>query len=358
MNIKKMMLISILLAILTIGAVSASEDVDDALTVEDGGVDDVSTSVEDDGAILEDDGDNTNPENPQVEVKKEDFNVEIKNQFNLSDEDDYAISYSCSNNVSEGIIYVSVNNEEFIEKFDISQETIKLNNNDLYFRGFYEYFIDVYYCAPGVEGTDGLKLASGTVNVIKNLEKNDFEMFYDDGQIVDLRKNNIIFYSNTVVNGTFIVTTDKGQEYQYKLEKFTYDYVDIEKLGITEKGTYEINVKFTSDDGIELDLATFTITVKKAGVIKLTLKKVKVKKSAKKLVLTATLKINGKNAKKGTKVTFKFNGKTYKARTNAKGVAKVTIKKKVLKKLKVGKKVKYQVSYGKKTVKRTVKVKR
>ncbi|MBQ8016990.1 MAG: hypothetical protein IJ258_02685 [Methanobrevibacter sp.] len=115
---------------------------------------------------------------------------------------------------------------------------------------------------------------------------------------------------------------------------------------------------------------TFDITVKQASapaktpaktqaktVVSLTLKTVKVKKSAKKLVLQATLKIN-KKAKKGLKVIFKFNGKKYTAKTNKKGVAKVTIKKKVLKKLKVGKKVKYQVSYGKKTVKKTAKVKK
>ena len=107
---------------------------------------------------------------------------------------------------------------------------------------------------------------------------------------------------------------------------------------------------------------SFTVTKKpvtpaKKTKIKLTLKKVKVKKSAKKLVLRATLKINGK-AVKGKKITFKFKGKKYKAKTNKKGVAKVTIKKKVLKKLKVGKKVKYQATYGKVTKKYTVKVKR
>jgi hypothetical protein len=95
-----------------------------------------------------------------------------------------------------------------------------------------------------------------------------------------------------------------------------------------------------------------------ATKITLTLKKVKVKKSAKKLVLRATLKINGKYAKKGTKVVFKFKGKKYTAKVKAKGVAKVTIKKKVLKKLKVGKKVKYQVSYGKTVKKLSVKVKK
>jgi hypothetical protein len=95
----------------------------------------------------------------------------------------------------------------------------------------------------------------------------------------------------------------------------------------------------------------------KATIIKLNLKKVKVKRSAKKLIIKATLRINGKLVK-GKKLTFKFNKKVYKAKTNKKGVAKITIKKKVLKKLKVGKKVRYQVRYGKKTVKRTVKVKK
>ena len=91
--------------------------------------------------------------------------------------------------------------------------------------------------------------------------------------------------------------------------------------------------------------------------LKLTLKKVTVKKSAKKLVLTAKL-TKGKTLIKGKKITFKFKGKTYKAKTNKKGVAKVSIKKSVLKKLKVGKKVKYQAKYGKLTKKVTVKVKK
>ena len=133
-----------------------------------------------------------------------------------------------------------------------------------------------------------------------------------------------------------------------------------------------VSVKVSSDENDTFLAGTagtiFNVTAKQdsgsgdkkpvATKITLTLKKVKVKKSAKKLVLSATLKINGKYAKKGTKVVFKFKGKKYTAKVKAKGVAKVTIKKKVLKKLKVGKKVKYQVSYGKKTVKKTVKVKK
>ena len=89
-----------------------------------------------------------------------------------------------------------------------------------------------------------------------------------------------------------------------------------------------------------------------------TLKSVTVKRSAKKLTLQATLgKVNGKYLK-NKKITFKFNGKKYTAKTDKKGVAKVTIKSSVLKKLKVGKKVTYQATYSKDTVKKTVKVKK
>lgn len=100
--------------------------------------------------------------------------------------------------------------------------------------------------------------------------------------------------------------------------------------------------------------ASKKVTVKQV----LTLNKVTVKKSAKKLVLTVKLnKVNGKY-RVGKKITFKFNGKKYIARTNSNGVAKCTIKSSELKKLKVGKKVTYQATYLSDTVKTTVKVKR
>ena len=111
-------------------------------------------------------------------------------------------------------------------------------------------------------------------------------------------------------------------------------------------GTYKIKITALGKS------VTKTITVKHLVI----LKTVAVKKSAKKLVLQASLgKVNGKYIEKKT-VTFKFNGKTYKAKTNFKGVAKVTIKSNVLKKLKVGKKVSYQATYLKDTFKKTAKV--
>ena len=83
----------------------------------------------------------------------------------------------------------------------------------------------------------------------------------------------------------------------------------------------------------------------------LTLKTIKIKKSSK-LVLKASLK----KSIKGKKVTFKFKGKKYTAKTNKKGIAKVVIKKSVLKKLKVGSKVTVKATYLKDTVKKSIKI--
>ena len=165
---------------------------------------------------------------------------------------------------------------------------------------------------------------------------------------------NAIFSGNVTVtiankNYTVSVVNGKGTINVAGLAANTYTATAI----FAASGIFAYSEKTTS-----FTVAKKPVTpAKKADKIKLTLKKVKVKKSAKKLVLRATLKINGKAAK-GKKIIFKFKGKKYKAKTNKKGVAKVTIKKKVLKKLKVGKKVKYQATYGKVTKKYTVKVKK
>jgi hypothetical protein len=90
--------------------------------------------------------------------------------------------------------------------------------------------------------------------------------------------------------------------------------------------------------------------------LKLVKKTVKVKKG-KKLVLKAKLKWSNGKAIKGKIIKFKFKGKTYKAKTNSKGIAKVTIKAKVTKKLKKGKKYAYSAKYLTNIVKGKVKVK-
>ena len=121
-------------------------------------------------------------------------------------------------------------------------------------------------------------------------------------------------------------------------------------------GTYTATVTFAANKIFKYSQKSVKFKVKR-NVYKLGLSKVTVKRSAKKLIIKATLRINGKLAK-GKKLKFKFGKKAYTAKTNKKGLATITIKRNILKSLKVGKSLRYQVSYGKKVVKRTVKVKK
>lgn len=143
-----------------------------------------------------------------------------------------------------------------------------------------------------------------------------------------------------------------GQKVTIKIGSKTYS-VKTNKKGVATFKITQLPGKYTMKITYKGKSVSRQLIVKQT----LTLKKVTVKKSAKKLVLTATFK-KGKTPVKGKKITFKFKGKKYTAKTNKKGVAKVTIKKSVLKKLKVGKKITYTATYSKNTVKKTVKVKR
>ena len=138
---------------------------------------------------------------------------------------------------------------------------------------------------------------------------------------------------NFTINGkTYTRTTDSNGVAKIKITQLPKKYtIKTTYNGITYKNT---------------------VTVKQV----LTASKVTIKKSSKKLVLKAKLKINGKLIK-GKKITFKFKGKTYKVKTTKKGIAKKTLKKNVIKKLKKGKKYKVKVTYSKTSIKTKVIVK-
>ena len=175
-------------------------------------------------------------------------------------------------------------------------------------------------------------------------------------------------YEPKIIAGNVNVIYSSGSSYTIKV----YGTDGKLKNGATVKITGKISKTLTTKNGAatfkitqvpgtyKIKITSLGKTVTKTITVKhvVSLKKVTVKKSAKKLVLQATLsKINGKYLSKKT-VTFKFNGKTYKAKTDSKGIAKVTIKSSVLKKLKVGKKVTYQATYLKDTVKNTAQIKK
>lgn len=171
------------------------------------------------------------------------------------------------------------------------------------------------------------------------LTMNPVTVYYTDSATMKVK---VVDSYGKIVKGKYVTFYVNGK----KVKSVKTDKKGFAAIKLTKKpGTY--SVKATYKGGV----VTKKLTVRHL----VTLKTVKVKKSSRKLVLKVTLK-KGKKALKYKRVTFKFNGKTYKVKTNKKGVAKITIKKKTLKKLKVGKKVTYQATYLKDTVKKTAKV--
>lgn len=205
-------------------------------------------------------------------------------------------------------------------------------------------------------------LKSGDHNITANYSGDDFEVEEVCTSVyvpvpLTIKANNLaVYYTDNAKYKVKIMRGSEGESYIYatiKVGKKTIEAYANEngvatfKLPKLKPGKYKMTI---TCGGVKL---TKTLTVKQI----LTLKTVKIKKSAKKLVLTATLK-KGKTPIKYKWVSFKFKGKTYKAKTDKKGIAKVTIKKSVLKKLKVGKKYSYKVSYLKTSISRSAKVKK
>ena len=226
--------------------------------------------------------------------------------------------------------------------------------------------VDKYATVNLVHGSAKVSLAGlddGVIDVWVTFQINglDFEESYEiEVNGVPARiagsKNIKMTYGTDKIHKVTVYTTsgkfaEEGEYVEIKIGKKTFDTA-VGKNGVVKfkipksiaPGKYKIKTVYENK------------AVQSKIVIKhlLKLKKAKVKSSAQKLVLKATLKKGMKNKK----VIFKFNGKKIKAKTNKKGVAKAVVKNKILKKLKVGKKVKYSATYMKDTVKKSVKVKR
>ena len=158
-------------------------------------------------------------------------------------------------------------------------------------------------------------------------------------------------YDNIPLANKMITFKFKGKTYTAKTDKNGIAKVTIKKNVIKK---LKAGGKYTAEISYLHDTIKTTVKVKQLISSK---KIVTVKKNAKKLVLKATLK-DGKKSLKNKKITFKFNGKTYNAKTNKKGIAKVTINKNVINKLKVGKKYSVKIAYLTNVLKTSVNVKK
>jgi hypothetical protein len=184
---------------------------------------------------------------------------------------------------------------------------------------------------------------TATTTIVKRLiENKDITMDFVDGTYYTVRA--IGDDGKPVGEGEFVDIYVHTIHYSCKTNKDGYARLKIN----LNPGKYTITAEYKNTK------VSNKLVVKQT--LKLVKKTVKVKKG-KKLVLKAKLKWSNGKAIKGKIIKFTFKGKTYKAKTNSKGIAKVTIKKKVTKKLKKGKKYAYSAKYLTNIVKGKVKVK-
>ena len=181
------------------------------------------------------------------------------------------------------------------------------------------------------------------VTIVKRLVENkDVTMDFYSGKYFVVRA--IGDDGKPVGEGEFVDIFVNSRHYSVRTDKNGYAKLKIE----LNPNTYKVVAEYKKTK------VTNKLVVKQT--LKLVKSTVKVKKG-KKLVLQAKLKWSNGKAIKGKKIVFKLNGKKYTAKTNSKGIAKVTIKGKVTKKLKKGKKYKFTATYVTNTVKGKVKVK-
>jgi len=185
------------------------------------------------------------------------------------------------------------------------------------------------------------EIAKNSIKIIPRIVGSNIEMGYFDGTNYKVK----VYDKTGKLAG-------KNQIVTIKLNKKTY------KVKTNSKGIATLKLPNT------LIPKEYTLTAIYAGKtikntikVKQTLKtkSITIKKTSK-LVLKATLKTIKNKAIKNMKISFKFKGKSYTAKTNTKGVASVSINKKIIKKLKIGKKYSFKVIYLKNTIESTVKV--
>ena len=226
-------------------------------------------------------------------------------------------------------VRISVNNKEYNLTSD-SNGVIKLNKKIT----VGSYFVTVF-------NPVSLENVTKKLSVVKRIVSNrNLVMFYMDGSKFKVR-----------VVGDKGGYVGAGEKVTFKIAGVTYT-VKTDKYGYASLAIKQLPKKYTVTAQYKGFKTTNTVNVKQI----LKAYNLKVKKTAKQLKVKVLLyKVNNKYLK-GKLITLKFAGKTYKTRTNYKGVALFTINKNLIGKLKVGKQYTYTATYLKTTLKKQITV--
>jgi len=262
MKYKKLMLVTLLLlAILTIGAVSASEDT----TVSDD-ADELSQSFDEVLAVEDSQEDLT--ENPSEEIIENDdaddalsydasdFNVKINESMDLADEYP-AVTFDVPSD-AEGQIRVQTNYTDYNLGFDLEYFTEpQLTLDDLHISSAGSYFINVTFVTTDYEE---IYLASGTIDVTGTVSLSDFNGKISHMMSTSSTDDEIIESEGCPADGSIIVFVNGNPDFSKSVsagEDVSIMDSDLSFYGVN--GEYDILVKFNTTYGKAFKISEFDL---------------------------------------------------------------------------------------------------
>ncbi len=236
MKFKKVMLVTfLLLAILTIGAVSASEDAD-ALAVDEIGGGDLDISESSVDEVIAETPDET------VGITAEDFNVNINNKtFDVDTDQNEVVFNFTAPQGANGDFDIFVN-DKYKYCISLSDETagktFNVTLSDLSITEYGTLPISVRY--------DYDTTNVGSFTVVKYYSKDGFDTTtFDDVRDVKYR---IYSFSKVPTTGTLIVYVNGKESYNSHIDtKDPYLQLYVDDLGITENAVYNICSEYVVD---------------------------------------------------------------------------------------------------------------
>ena len=270
MKFKKVMLVTfLLLAILTIGAVSASEDADALAVDEIGGgdldiaessVDDTTVSGEDDGEALLGDSE-PSLDNDHIFMGMDNITYREGRICEISD------SYSGGGNsrisvyANESLVFDETFESDGMVHYILAKE---LNGT---FNGFYNIKV-IYTQSNGIKGyNEQLTYFDNIVGKSAPPKPEDFNVTIADELDLDADRDNVAirwYVPATVLDGRIELDGDiSGYKYIYEDDADSFMEFKLKDLSLTKPGTYDIVVNYVDDDWNTLELATGTLNVTK-----------------------------------------------------------------------------------------------
>ena len=178
---------------------------------------------------------------------------------------------------------------------------------------------NITFLNPTIIQTELSQVSVDKPNVVvdTNIDSSDLTIYVGDSSSfkISLQDNE----NNSIVNKSVLIVVDG------KSKNITTDENGSANLDIkfTTAGIHYVTTLFAGDDEYKTAISFNKIVAnKKSSSLTAAKATFKVKKAKK---LSLTLKSNGK-AIKNKKISVKVNGKTYSAKTNSKGIAKIKIK--------------------------------